>query len=247
MKRALAVLTTLLVLGLGTALTQSLPQPERSTASQPDPQVVAGPIPEKITSNSVVVWWQTTAPQESILVYGTAPTEQPYRVQRPWSTRTHEVSLKKLRPGTTYYLAILQPDGTRSAVGQFTTQATGYARDDNLRITNGPLFEQISPDSATITWSANMPSAFVVHYGTDPQKLDQTANAPWTPTTHRVVLASLQPDSQYYFAIEPKEQMAASEPAHEPREQTSPSTEVQMYGFHTLDRGQQALNIGPRH
>jgi phosphodiesterase/alkaline phosphatase D-like protein len=250
MRRALAVLTALLVLSFGmVVLAQSLPEEERGTTSGSDAQVVAGPIPEKITSSSAVVWWQTTAPQESILIYGTSPDDQPYRIQRPWSTVTHEVSVKRLQPGTTYYVAILQPDGSKSAVGQFTTQPQGYSRDNNVRITNGPLFEQISPDSVTVAWSSNVPSAFTVRYGTDPQKLEETAKAPWTPTTHRVVLGGLNSDTHYYFTIEPEQQPAQTvQPEQSLEEQAPPTTtpSPQIYAFRTLGRGQQAVNIGPK-
>lgn len=249
MRRALALITALLALSIGTtALSQSFPEEERAAPSASDAQVVAGPIPEKVTSSSAVVWWQTTAPEESILIYGTSPGDQPYRIQRPWNTTTHEVSVKKLQPGTTYYLAILQPDGSKSAVGQFTTQPSGYSRDSNVRITNGPLFERISPDSATIAWSTNLPSSFVVHYGADPQKLDQTAKASWTPTTHRVVLGGLSSDTHYYFTIEPEPQSSqAIQPEPPSQEEAASFPATQLYAFRTLARGQQAVNIGPKH
>jgi phosphodiesterase/alkaline phosphatase D-like protein len=250
MTRALALLTAFLALGLGQSLAaQSWPNQEQSSISVKDAQVVAGPIPEKITSTSAVVWWLTTAPEESILVYGTAPDEQPYRVQRPWSTRTHEVSVKKLEPATTYYVAVLQPDGARSAVGRFATQPVGYGRAGNVRITNGPLFQQITPDSATITWSANMASSFLVHYGTDPQNLNQPTTAPWTPTTHRIVLQGLRPDTHYYFTIEATQQLPEPDQQDEESSQPPPSSApfAQVYAFRTLARGQQALSIGPRH
>jgi Purple acid Phosphatase, N-terminal domain len=248
MRKGLALLTALLALVLGPfLLARSWPGTGQSSPAT-DPQVIAGPIPEKITSTSAVVWWQTTAPEESILVYGTSPTDQPYRVQRPWTTSTHEVSMKNLQPGTTYYLAILQPDGVKSAIGQFTTQPTGYSHDDNVRITNGPLFEQITPDSTTIAWSANLPSSFLIHYGTEPQDLSQTVEAPWTPTTHRVVLRALQSDTHYYFKIEPSGQLSgASSSTQKPAEPTPAAPPAQIYAFRTLARGQQALNIGLRH
>ncbi|HTM90466.1 MAG TPA: fibronectin type III domain-containing protein [Terriglobales bacterium] len=249
MKRELAFLAALLVLGLGTILpAQSWPDHEPQDSSQNEPLVVAGPIPEKITSTSALVWWQTTTPEESILVYGTAPNDQRFRVQRPWRTTTHEVSVKKLQPATTYYLGILKSDGSRSAVGQFTTQPVGYTRDNNVRITNGPLFEQITPDSATIAWSTNRSSSSLVRYGPDPQHLDRTAKAPWSPATHRVVLRDLQSDTRYFFSIEssqPGEDSAGDSGADQPSATSAPP--AQLYSFRTLSRGQQALNIGPQH
>lgn len=250
MRRALTLLTALLAVGLVPSLLAQSWSVQDRTSSESDPQVVAGPIPEKITSTSAVVWWQTTAPEQSILVYGTSPHDRPYRVQRPWTTSTHEVSMKKLQPGTTYYLAILQPDGARSATGQFTTHPLGYSYDNNVRITNGPLFEQITPDSATIAWSANLPCSFLVRYGAEPQNLAQTVEAPWTPTTHRVVLRGLQSDTHYYFSIELSQQLSEPNQAgQESSEHTpaNPAPASQIYAFRTLARGQQALNIGPRH
>lgn len=251
MKKELAFLAALLVLGLGTILlAQSWPDHEQQDSSQNEAQVVAGPIPEKITSTSALVWWQTTAPEESILVYGTAPNDQRFRVQRPWRTTTHEVSLKKLQPATTYCLGVLKSDGSRSAVGQFTTQPAGYTRDNNVRITNGPLFEQIAPDSATIAWSTNRSSSSLVRYGADPQHLDRTTKAPWSPSTHRVVLRDLQSDTRYFFSIESSQPPSGENPSGKSAaDQTSApfAPAAQLYSFRTLSRGQQALNIGPQH
>ena len=245
------VTALLLAIGLGSALPAKAWLKEQGTiAAEADAEVVAGPIPEKITSTSVVVWWQTTAPEQSILVYGTSPSLEPYRVQRPWHTTTHEISLKKLQPATTYYLGILRPDGAPSARGQFTTQPLGYAEQSSVRITNGPLFEQITPNSATIAWSTNVPSSFLVRYGTDPQQLNHTEKARWTPTTHRVVLRGLQPGTHYFFNIEPSPQMAAATQPSAPALQAHLITATppeQIYAFRTLGHGQQALNIGPRH
>lgn len=250
MSKRQAVLTALLVaMGLGTALpAQCRAGKQTRAAAQTDAQVVAGPIPEKITSTSVVVWWQTTAPEQSIVVYGTAPNLQTYRVQRPWRTTTHEVSVKKLQPDTTYYLGILEPNGTTSARCQFTTQRLGYAEQNSVRITNGPLFERITPDSAIITWSTNVPSAFLIHYGPNPQQLNQTEKAHWTPTTHRVTLRGLRPGTHYYLSIDPSPQGAASQQGGPDLQPLFSSTApVQVYTFRTLGRGQQALNIGPQH
>lgn len=247
MRRAVALSAVLLVLCLG-FLTQLTRASDQDAATGTEPQVVAGPIPEKVTSSSVVVWWQTTAPQESILVYGPSAGDMTYRVQRPWRTTTHEISLKKLQPSTTYYLAILQPDGVRSATGQFTTQAAGYSQRSSVRITNGPLFEQITSHSATIAWSTNHPSSFLVRYGTDPQNLTRSAPAPWTPTTHRVVLGDLRSDTRYYFAIESGAETSRPVPPEQDSSLENPaSAPAQIYAFRTLDRGQQALNIGPQH
>ncbi len=248
MKRALTLSAVLLILGIGAALAaQSPPRASLSTAWARS-VVVAGPIPEKVTSTSVVVWWHTIAPVETIVVYGTSPDNLPRRVQRPRRSTAHEISLKRLQPATTYYFAIVQPDGTRAAGSSFTTQPLDYAAHSGIRITNGPLFEQITPDSAIIAWSCNQPSSFRVRYGISPQSLNQIANLPWTPVTHRVLLHSLQPDTQYYFTLEAAQPNAPSTPSSHATDQSSapapPASPI--YAFRTLARGQEALNIGPQ-
>src|SRR5579871_1657 len=234
MRTGFALLTASLLLGFALSVQPQLGSAQQvSSSSAEEVQVIAGPIPEKVTSNSAVIWWQTTAPAESILIYGNSNEDQRQRVQRPWRTTTHEVSLKRLQPATTYYVDVLQADGSQSGAVQFTTQPQGYSQENSVRITNGPLFEQITPESATIAWSTNVPSSSVIHYGRDAGHLEHTAQAHWTPTTHRVVLRNLQPGTHYYFTIESRQQLPSAEPAP-----------TQIYGFSTLSRGQQALNIG---
>jgi phosphodiesterase/alkaline phosphatase D-like protein len=73
-----------------------------------------------------------------------------------------------------------------------------------LRITNGPVMEEVASDTATIAWSTNMDGSTNVMYGTDPRHLGQLAEAPWGANghTHRVKIRNLQPNTTYYFRIE---------------------------------------------
>ena len=71
-----------------------------------------------------------------------------------------------------------------------------------LQITKGPVLEMVGDTSAVIAWSTNVPGSTVLKYGTDPNNLSQTAEAPWGNTTHRVTLKSLQPNTTYYFQVE---------------------------------------------
>ena len=72
----------------------------------------------------------------------------------------------------------------------------------SLRITNGPVIEDVSDTTAQIAWSTHASSGTVVHYGTDPMNLDQTASMPWGALTHRVEIKGLKPKTTYYFKAE---------------------------------------------
>lgn len=62
--------------------------------------------------------------------------------------------------------------------------------------------EQVTATTAIIAWSTNVNAGTVLHYGIDPQHLDQTASMPWGGLTHRVDLKDLKPDTRYYFQAE---------------------------------------------
>lgn len=72
----------------------------------------------------------------------------------------------------------------------------------NMQITKGPVLEMVGDTSAVIAWSTNVPGSTVLKYGTDPNNLTQTAEAPWGGTTHRVTLSGLQPNTTYYYQLQ---------------------------------------------
>lgn len=72
----------------------------------------------------------------------------------------------------------------------------------HLRITHGPILENVTATSAVIAWSTNINAGTVLHYGTSPDQLNQAAGMPWGGLTHRVELHGLQPGSRYFFQAE---------------------------------------------
>jgi phosphodiesterase/alkaline phosphatase D-like protein len=98
------------------------------------------------------------------------------------------------------------------AVLTTAAQTTSHPEDPALpstavEITNGPVVESVTDTTAVIAWSTNVNAGTVLHYGTDPNHLTQTAGMPWGGLTHRVNLKDLKPDTKYYFRAEsPKAQ-----------------------------------------
>lgn len=89
--------------------------------------------------------------------------------------------------------------------GQSGTGPTASPQDEAtpaVKIIHGPVVELITDSTAQIAWSTNVNAGTLLHYGTDPQKLDHTASMPWGGLTHRVVLRGLNPSSTYYFKAE---------------------------------------------
>lgn len=80
-------------------------------------------------------------------------------------------------------------------------------------ITEGPALESVKDNTAIIRWTSNNPGGSdehfgIVHYGTDPEHLDQTAkshirlNQNHATTTFRVLVDSLRPQTKYYYTVD---------------------------------------------
>ncbi len=77
-----------------------------------------------------------------------------------------------------------------------------------VKITDGPRVEGAGPTWAVIAWTTNTGGSTVVRYGTDPNKLDQTAQAAYADNektkaqNHRVHLKTLKPNTKYFFVVD---------------------------------------------
>jgi len=87
---------------------------------------------------------------------------------------------------------------------------------ERVEITNGPELESATNHLTIIRWTTNNPGGSdvhygIVHYGTDPQELSQTAKNPirlnqgHRYTTFRVRLVGLKPGTTYYYRVTSEE------------------------------------------
>jgi len=192
-------------------------------------QITNGPIIEMADDRSATIAWSTNADSSSRVWYGTDVNNLTQFAESGYSSGgTHRVQLTNLRPGTTYYFEVESGQGRRSrgeaetgGVLSFRTVGNGErplrnqqpvlaqadagaAADATVKITNGPVVEAVSGNSATIAWSTNRRGSSRVNYGTDANNLTQLGEASWGQggLTHRVQLKNLQPNTTYYFQVE---------------------------------------------
>jgi len=73
----------------------------------------------------------------------------------------------------------------------------------DIRITNGPILDEVNGNAVVIAWSTDVPSNSRVWYATDKNNLTHVAEAPANGTnTHRVRIDNLRPNTTYYFQVE---------------------------------------------
>jgi hypothetical protein len=91
-----------------------------------------------------------------------------------------------------------------------------------VRIVKGPDIELARENLTIITWTTNNPGGSpehfaVVHYGTDPKILSQTAkshirlNQTHTYTVFRVRIEDLKPNTTYYYTVDSMEPQGRSD------------------------------------
>jgi hypothetical protein len=82
-----------------------------------------------------------------------------------------------------------------------------------VQITQGPELEMARTDWAIIRWTTNNPGGAdqhfgIVHYGTNPNELNQTAKSPihvnrsHSDTVFRVRVLGLSPQTRYYYTVD---------------------------------------------
>jgi phosphodiesterase/alkaline phosphatase D-like protein len=223
MKQQLIAL--LLVLGVGLALSPSM----MAQASAQGVQITNGPLIESADSSSAMIAWSTSQPSSSRVWYGKDANNLTQQAESPYATgNNHRVQLKNLEPSTTYYFQVESargqagPEAESPGVMSFKTPAQGQPTIHNqpaqvaqkgpaggeengkVKITNGPVLEEITSNSAKIAWSTNLKGSSRVTYGTDANNLTQLGESPWGQggLTHRVQLKNLQPNTTYYFRVE---------------------------------------------
>jgi hypothetical protein len=92
----------------------------------------------------------------------------------------------------------------------------------HVRITQGPELESANDNSAIISWRSNNPGGSdehfgVVHYGTNPKELSQTAkshirlNRNHSYTIFRVLVDGLRPRTTYYYTVDSMEANGTSD------------------------------------
>jgi phosphodiesterase/alkaline phosphatase D-like protein len=190
-------------------------------------QITSGPTIESADDHSATIAWSTNVPSSSQMWYGTDMNNLTQVAEAPYSGGTHRVQLNNLTPVTTYYFQVESGQG-RGARGEaesqgvlsFRTPAVGQPAIRNqkpvmaeaepgemsgkVHITNGPIIEKLTDNSATIAWSTDKKGSSRVSYGTDSNNLTKLGESPWGEggLTHRVELRNLQPNTTYYFNVE---------------------------------------------
>ena len=188
-----------------------------------------GPRVEQTTDTTAQIAWTTDAQASAAVRYGTDRSNLDKIAQGEWGGaansggQTHRVTLRDLKPNTTYYFKVESGDakdtGTsvHSDIKTFVTTASGAApattgnagsasntvtanTNNQNQLQAGPVVQNVTDKSATIWWTTNDRSRATVLYGKDRNNLDRIARAR-PGTNHKVELSGLEPGTTYYYSV----------------------------------------------
>ena len=94
-----------------------------------------------------------------------------------------------------------------------------------LEIVRGPYLQILTPSAVTIRWRTDVLSNSVVHFGTAPETLVQTASDFASVTDHEVTLSGLNAQTRYYYDVGNSTQILAGGDANHTFE-TAPDSGV---------------------
>jgi phosphodiesterase/alkaline phosphatase D-like protein len=165
-------------------------------------KIQAGPIPQSVKDTTASLWLMTSEDAPVVVKYGSDKNNLTQTAQSP-TGKEHSLQLVSLQPSTTYFYSVDVGSGKATETGQFQTEATRAAgTNPRVYLTKGPAIEYINKQNAIVAWSTNVRASSIVRYGTDPNNLSMTAQAPWGQETHRVEIKNLKPNTKYYFVVE---------------------------------------------
>jgi phosphodiesterase/alkaline phosphatase D-like protein len=116
-------------------------------------------------------------------------------------------------------------------------------RAERVEITRGPELESATNHLTIIRWTTNNPGGSdvhygIVHYGTDPQDLSQTAKNPirlnqaHPYTTFRVRIEGLKPLTSYYYKVTSEESNGTNDGVTSAvKKFTTPEPGVRLIGY----------------
>jgi phosphodiesterase/alkaline phosphatase D-like protein len=214
------------------AATNSWREQQRDTA-----KIKVGPLVRNVKDTSADLWWMDADKTPTQVKYGDSPNNmgQTSSAAPTGNGQEFSANLTGLQPNKTHYYELVSSTGQSITKGQFQTESSDAVNNPNqFRITGGPNVEYVGLDKAIVAWATNRRGSSIVHYGTDPNSLSQTAQAPWGGNPHRVTITGLKPNTNYFFVVESSQ-----------AEGTGQAAKSQPAPFETVAPGQQAMNPAP--
>ena len=177
----------------------------RSSNSTFTTTIVSGPTvtisnvtSSNITSSGVTIAWTTDVPSTSQVEYGTTTSYGQVTPLNSTQTTNHSVTISGLTANTTYNFRTVSSITGYTARSSNYTFITGGGGGGTVTISS-VASSNITANSATITWTTDVPSTSQIEFGTT-TSYGSTTTADSNPaTSHTVIISGLNSGTTYNF------------------------------------------------
>src|SRR6266704_482180 len=167
-------LTVALMLGM--ALVAFVPA---TLQAQQQVRITGGPTLDTVNSNSVFITWSTSLPSSSRVWWSKDKNNLTHLAEglESGQTRGTKAENEAETPNVYSFTTTAPGQSKRNQTPQVAGAGTvaGNLENGKVQITNGPVIEAASGNSARIAWSTNIPGSTRVNYGTDINNMNQLA------------------------------------------------------------------------
>lgn len=144
--------------GNGPTISQRIQFKTKATPDTTPPLFIGRPLIQDLTDTSAIISWQTDESASTILRIGTQSNLLNRTEISPNFSTNHQLALTGLKPSTTYYYSAQSADLAgnikTSNIFSLTTKATFIS--SGLKITSGPIIENLTNNSVTLSWKTNV-------------------------------------------------------------------------------------------
>lgn len=179
-----------------------------ATYAAPGPLTIAAVSPDSApaatSEQTASLQWTTTNAATAEVRLGTSPSTLTDKLVIKEATRKHAVSLRRLKPGTTYYYRVTSTDGTGasrtfpatdSAPASFVTPKA----DTTAPTATAPVITALPDGSALVEWTTDEATTGRVGLGRSAKDLAPVAVESDTTRRHALVVTGLEPGTSYWF------------------------------------------------
>ncbi len=179
-----------------------------TTVSSAKPPVISNIIIDGITTNSMIVMWDTDKKSTSqVMICDPAGTCRSTLVNKSLVT-SHRVVVRDLSPGTTYKVTVNSKDSSGNetiSTDQEKIVSTLSQSSGGTLVISDVLTFSITETEANISWKTDKPSTTQVAYGETTSYGQTTPLVSSLSTDHQVKLTGLEPGTTYHYQIRSKD------------------------------------------
>jgi len=130
---------------------QLLPRDQDDIQLQSGINLIGKVNQQNISTTGFSLHWQTDAPGDSKVEYGTSPTDLSQEIYSPASVTTHMATLSGLQPGTIYYARVVSSDGEDIAESPVLPYATKSLSSGDITVYfNGSVRNEFATEEQAI-------------------------------------------------------------------------------------------------